>query len=92
VDAPAGIGPGAGAGGMSETVGGAMAGLRVVVPETRELEVLALITAGGSNKAIASTLSVSVSTVRTHINNLYGKLEVRSRTQAVAKARATGLL
>jgi hypothetical protein len=41
VDAPAGIGPGAGAGGMSETVGGAMAGLRVVVPETRELEVLA---------------------------------------------------
>jgi LuxR family maltose regulon positive regulatory protein len=58
----------------------------------RELEVLALIAAGRSNKAIASTLSVSVGTVKTHINNLYGKLEVRSRTQAVAKARATGLL
>ena len=57
----------------------------------RELEVLALIAAGRSNKAIASTLAVSVSTVKTHINNLYGKLEVRSRTQAVAKARAMGL-
>jgi LuxR family transcriptional regulator, maltose regulon positive regulatory protein len=58
----------------------------------RELEVLALIAAGRSNKAIAATLSVSLSTVKTHINNLYGKLEVRSRTQALAQARETGLL
>lgn len=58
----------------------------------RELEVLALIAAGRSNKAIAGTLSVSLSTVKTHINNLYGKLGVRSRTQASARARETGLL
>lgn len=58
----------------------------------RELEVLTLIAAGGSNKAIAGTLSVSVSTVKTHINNLYGKLGVRSRTQALARARRAGLL
>ena len=58
----------------------------------RELEVLALIAAGKSNKAIAATLSVSGSTVKTHINNLYGKLEVRSRTQALARAREIKIL
>jgi LuxR family transcriptional regulator, maltose regulon positive regulatory protein len=58
----------------------------------RELEVLALIAAGNSNEEIASRLFVSVSTVKTHINNLYRKLGTRSRTQAVARAREMSLL
>jgi ATP/maltotriose-dependent transcriptional regulator MalT len=58
----------------------------------RELEVLALIAAGESNGEIAGKLFVSVSTVKTHINNLYRKLGARSRTQAVARAREMSLL
>jgi LuxR family transcriptional regulator, maltose regulon positive regulatory protein len=58
----------------------------------RELEVLALIAAGESNQEIAATLFVSTSTVKTHINRLYRKLGVRSRTQAVAHARELSLL
>ncbi|MGH2599637.1 MAG: LuxR C-terminal-related transcriptional regulator, partial [Dehalococcoidia bacterium] len=53
----------------------------------RELEVLALIAAGESNAEIAGRLFVSVTTVKTHVNNLYRKLGARSRTQAVARAR-----
>jgi LuxR family maltose regulon positive regulatory protein len=58
----------------------------------RELEVLALIAAGKSNAEIARELFVSVSTVKTHINNLYRKLDARNRTQAVARAREMGVL
>jgi LuxR family maltose regulon positive regulatory protein len=58
----------------------------------RELEVLELIGAGKSNREIASELFVSVGTVKTHINNLYRKLEAHSRTQAVARARELKLL
>ena len=58
----------------------------------RELEVLALIAAGKSNLEIASSLFVSLSTVKTHINNLYRKLEARSRTQAVTRARELDLI
>jgi LuxR family transcriptional regulator, maltose regulon positive regulatory protein len=58
----------------------------------REMEVLALISAGSSNGEIAARLFVSTSTVKTHINNLYRKLEARSRTQAVARARDLDLL
>jgi ATP/maltotriose-dependent transcriptional regulator MalT len=54
--------------------------------------VLAYIAAGESNQEIAGTLFVSTSTVKTHINNLYRKLNVSSRTQAVARAREMGLL
>ena len=61
-------------------------------PTERELEVLALIASGESNGEIASKLFVSVSTVKTHINNLYRKLGARSRTQAVARARELNLL
>ncbi|MCD6053466.1 MAG: ATP-dependent transcriptional regulator [Rubrobacteraceae bacterium] len=57
----------------------------------RELEVLALIASGESNREIASKLFVSVSTVKTHINNLYRKLEAHTRTQAVARARELNL-
>jgi LuxR family transcriptional regulator, maltose regulon positive regulatory protein len=57
----------------------------------RELDVLALIAAGRSNVEIASSLFVSMSTVKTHINNLYRKLGARSRTQALARARELDL-
>jgi LuxR family maltose regulon positive regulatory protein len=53
----------------------------------RELEVLRLIAEGHSNQAIADRLVVAVSTVKRHINNIYGKLDVQSRTQALARAR-----
>jgi LuxR family maltose regulon positive regulatory protein len=58
----------------------------------RELEVLRWVAAGYSNQEIAQELVVAVSTVKKHINNIYGKLEVGSRTQAVARARELGLL
>ena len=53
----------------------------------RELEVLALIAVGKSNRSIASELFISVGTVKTHLNNLYRKLDAHSRTQALARAR-----
>lgn len=58
----------------------------------REREVLDLIAAGASNQEIAQELVVALSTVKTHINHIYGKLGVRSRTQAVARGRAIGLV
>lgn len=58
----------------------------------RELEVLRRVAAGYSNQEIAQELVVAVSTVKKHINNIYGKLEVRSRTQAIARAGELGLL
>jgi LuxR family maltose regulon positive regulatory protein len=58
----------------------------------RELEVLRLIAEGFSNAEIAERLVIAHGTVKRHINNIYGKLGVQSRTQAVAKAREIGLL
>jgi LuxR family maltose regulon positive regulatory protein len=58
----------------------------------RELEVLRLIAAGFSNQEIADRLVIAPSTVKRHINNLYGKLQVGSRTQAVAIARSLHIL
>jgi len=58
----------------------------------RELEVLRLVDMGLSNPEIASRLSVASSTVKTHINNIYGKLGVESRLQAVKRAQELGLL
>jgi LuxR family maltose regulon positive regulatory protein len=58
----------------------------------REIEILHLIAAGHSNQAIADTLIIALSTVKRHINNIYGKLDVQSRTQAVARARELLLL
>jgi LuxR family maltose regulon positive regulatory protein len=51
---------------------------------TREVEVLKLIEAGCSNQAIAEKLVISNATVKRHISNIYAKLGVKSRTQAVA--------
>lgn len=59
---------------------------------TRELQVLHLIADGASNQEIAEKLVISIATVKRHISNIYGKLEVTSRTQAVAHARELKLL
>ena len=58
----------------------------------RELEVLQLIASGKTNRRIATELYVSVGTVKTHLNNLYRKLDAHSRTQALARARELNLL
>ena len=58
----------------------------------RELQVVRLIASGASNRDIARKLFVSLSTVKTHINNIYRKLEVRTRTQAIARAGELKLL
>ena len=58
----------------------------------RELEVLGLVTAGLRNQEIADQLVISLATVKRHISNIYGKLGVSYRTQAVAHARDLGLL
>lgn len=58
----------------------------------RELEVLSLIAQGLSNRDIAERLVISLSTVKGHAANIYGKLGVNKRTQAVARARILGIL
>ncbi len=58
----------------------------------REMEVLALIAGGLSNKEIAARLNVSHNTVKTHVARVLEKLEVSRRTAALARARELGLL
>ncbi|MGE5463800.1 MAG: LuxR C-terminal-related transcriptional regulator [Syntrophothermus sp.] len=58
----------------------------------RELEVLQLIAAGDPNQVIADELVISLSAVKKHTGNIYNKLNVSNRTQAVARARLLGLL
>jgi LuxR family maltose regulon positive regulatory protein len=54
--------------------------------------VLRLIAAGLSNREIAERLFIAVGTVKRHVNNIYGKLGVHSRTQAIAEARGLGII
>ncbi len=58
----------------------------------RELEVLRLIDQGLSNQQIAERLTVAPSTVKTHIHNIYGKLEVHNRAELVTRARELRLI
>ncbi len=58
----------------------------------REREILALLAAGLSNRAMAAQLVVAETTLKRHISNLYLKLDVHSRTQAVARANELQLL
>ncbi len=58
----------------------------------REKEVLELLTEGLNNQEIADKLFVSVPTVKTHMSNLFLKLDVKSRSHAIIKARNSGNL
>ena len=58
----------------------------------RELEVLGLMAEGNSNREIADRIFVSVSTVKTHNQNLFEKLDVKRRTQAIEKAKRLNLI
>ena len=58
----------------------------------RELEVLRLIALGDSNQMIAGKLVITISAVKKHTGNIFGKLNVSNRTQAVARARQLNLL
>ena len=58
----------------------------------RELEVLQLMAQGLSNQQIAEQLFVSLNTIKTHSSNVFEKMEVQRRTQAVDKAKKLGLI
>jgi len=59
---------------------------------TRELDVLKLIVEGLSNKEIGSTLTITESTVKNHVNSILGKLRVSDRTQAATMALRRGIV
>jgi len=58
----------------------------------RELEILALVANGSSNKEIGAALFIAEGTVKNHLTNILGKLGARDRTQAALKARELGLI
>ncbi len=58
----------------------------------REIEVISLIAAGLTNKDIAAELIIAPGTVKRHAHNIYTKLNVSNRTEAVAKARDLDLV
>ena len=58
----------------------------------REQEVMQLIASGASNAEIAQALYIAVGTVKNHVKNIYSKLDVHSRAQAIARARDLGLI
>jgi DNA-binding NarL/FixJ family response regulator len=58
----------------------------------REIDVLKLMAKGKFNREIAATLTISESTVKTHIQNIFQKLDVKSRTEAIARARALDII
>jgi two-component system NarL family response regulator len=59
---------------------------------TREIEVLQRVAAGKSNKEIGAELFISEGTVKTHVKSIFSKLDVVSRTEAVATANRRGLI
>ena len=68
-------------------------GRSVAEPLTmRELDVLRLVAEGASNREAAESLSVSAKTVEAHLSSVYGKLRVRSRTEAVVTAVRDGII
>ena len=60
--------------------------------DTALRDIQSLIDQGLSNPEIAARLTVATSTVKTHINNIYGKLSVKTRVQAINRAHELGLL
>jgi DNA-binding NarL/FixJ family response regulator len=57
----------------------------------REQEVLQWLTSGASNREIGRRLFITESTVKRHVYNIFGKLNVRNRTQAALQARKLGI-
>ncbi len=57
----------------------------------REVEVLQWLTSGASNREIGQQLYITESTVKRHVYNIFGKLNVRNRTQAALRARNLGI-
>jgi DNA-binding NarL/FixJ family response regulator len=57
---------------------------------TREREILTLIAEGRNNAAITIQLGLSMKTVQNHISNIFGKLQVANRAQAIVRARDAG--
>ena len=58
----------------------------------REIEVLRVLSAGLSNREMASHLYIAVETVKNHLKSIYGKLQVNSRTKAVYRAKVLHLI
>lgn len=78
-----------------EVAGGVGGGIALHPSETlseREVEVLRLVADGLSNPEIAERLFLSVGTVKRHVHNIFGKLEAANRVEAIARARAQGVL
>jgi LuxR family maltose regulon positive regulatory protein len=73
--------------GIAETIDGLPISL-----SAREMEVLALIAEGKSNQQISAQLYLALNTVKRHVYNIYAKLGVEKRTQAILKARQLGLI
>jgi DNA-binding NarL/FixJ family response regulator len=71
---------------------GASAGSLTEPLSERELEILRLIAKGASNREIAGLLFLAEGTVKNHVTNILGKLDVRDRTQAAIKAKDSGLI
>lgn len=67
---------------------------RMLTPDLtpREMDVLRLIVAGQSNREIGQSLAITEGTVKAHVNNILGKLNVNDRTQAVTEALRRGLV
>lgn len=59
---------------------------------TKEQEILALVAKGFSNAEIALALTIRIGTVKTHINNVFGKMDVNSRTKIIARGIELGLI
>jgi DNA-binding NarL/FixJ family response regulator len=57
----------------------------------REREILQLMARGRSNAAIATTLSLSLKTVQNHVSNIFSKLQVADRAEAIVRAHEAGL-
>jgi LuxR family maltose regulon positive regulatory protein len=57
----------------------------------REQQVLIQLEKGLSNEEIGNVMDISTTTVKSHVSNIFGKLQVKNRTQAISKARAIGL-
>jgi two-component system NarL family response regulator len=76
----------------AELVAKLVAGVTSEVLTDRELEVLTLVARGRSNKDVATDLAISETTVKTHLRNVFAKLRVLSRTEAIAAAIRRGLV